>query len=197
MQAERLVEGAVRTERGAQRERIGVEGSGGLAGIERVPAADLSWLSTNIDKFELGERYVLLAPGGATHRPDKRWPVKKFAALAREQASDGIEPVVLGGPQERELAETIRAECSDARNLTGATSFADIVSLAQSAAGAVGNDTGPMHLVAATGCPALVLFSGASDPALTQPRGQGVSVLQSENLADLSVADVAAALRLR
>ena len=36
---------------------------------------------------------------------------------------------------------------------------------------AVGNDTGPMHLFVAAGCPATVLYSAASDPALTAPRG--------------------------
>ena len=36
---------------------------------------------------------------------------------------------------------------------------------------AIGNDTGPMHLIAAAGCPSVVLFSRDSDPALCAPRG--------------------------
>ena len=40
------------------------------------------------------------------------------------------------------------------------------------AALAVGNDTGPAHLIAAAGAPTLVLFSGDSDPALCAPRGR-------------------------
>jgi hypothetical protein len=39
-----------------------------------------------------------------------------------------------------------------------------------------------------------VLYSGASDPALTAPRGAEVVVLQRPNLADLAVAEVAATL---
>ena len=65
------------------------------------------------------------------------------------------------------------------------------------AAGAVGNDTGPIHMTAAAGCPTVVLFSAASDPALTAPRGTEIEILQRDNLADLSVESVAAALRLR
>jgi ADP-heptose:LPS heptosyltransferase len=167
------------------------------AGISSVPPADLSWLSADIDRFGLAARIVLLAPGGAAHRPEKRWPAESFAALAREFAARGVEPVVVGGVQERDLAQAIRAHCPDTRDLTGETSFADIAVLARNAAGAVGNDTGPMHLIAAAGCPALILFSAASNPALTQPRGRDVSVLKSEDLAELSVADVAAALSLR
>jgi ADP-heptose:LPS heptosyltransferase len=167
------------------------------AGIEQVPPADLSWLTADIDRFGLAARYALLVPGGAAHRPEKRWPADFFGALAHDLSARGVEPVMLGGDQERDLAQAIRAICPAARDLTGETGFNDIAALARNAAGAVGNDTGPMHLVAAVGCPALVLFSAASDPLLTQPRGPSVSVLKSENLADLSVADVAAALSLR
>ncbi len=169
----------------------------GDAGIDPVPAADLSWCSADVARFGLDDPYVLLVPGGAAHRPDKRWPVDSFAALARDLAARGVQPVVLGGAQERDLAARICALCPGARDLTGDTGFAQIAALARNAAGAVGNDTGPMHLVAAAGCPALILFSAASDPALTQPRGPAVSVLESENLADLAVPDVAAALSLR
>lgn len=167
------------------------------AGIDRVPAADLSWCSADTARFGLGDSYVLLVPGGAAHRPEKRWPVDCFAALAVDLAVRGMTPVVVGGPQEQDLAEHICGVCPEARDLTGQTGFADIAALARNAAGAVGNDTGPMHLIAAAGCPALILFSVASDPALTQPRGAAVSVLTSDNLADLAVPDVAAALSLR
>ena len=60
--------------------------------------------------------------------------------------------------------------------------------------GAVGNDTGPMHIFAAQGCRTLVLYSNASDPALCAQRGDTVTILRRERLQDLSVKDVAAAL---
>ena len=50
--------------------------------------------------------------------------------------------------------------------------------LGAKAALAVGNDTGPLHLAAAAGAPTVVLFSSASDPALSAPRGK-VAVLQA------------------
>ncbi len=51
--------------------------------------------------------------------------------------------------------------------------------LGAKAALAVGNDTGPLHLAAAGGAPTIVLFSKASDPALSAPRGR-VAILQAE-----------------
>jgi ADP-heptose:LPS heptosyltransferase len=120
--------------------------------------------------------------------------VEKYAALAQTLAGQGIEPVLIGGGEEAPLARAIAAACPKARNLTGETSLADIAVLAQGAAGAVGNDTGPMHMIAAAGCPSVVLFSADSDPALTAPRGSAVTVLRRDRLDALPVDEVAAFL---
>ena len=76
---------------------------------------------------------------------------------------------------------------------SGRTDFAQIAMLGARAAAAVGNDTGPVHLIAAAGAPTLVLFSKASDPDLCSPRGH-VSVLRADKLKDLPVAEVARAV---
>lgn len=167
------------------------------AGITDVPDADVSWLDADISRFDLPHRFVLLAPGGAPHRPEKRWPVAHFSVLAHVLSEQGETPVLIGGAEERALADTICARTPNAVNLAGETGLDDIAALARAASGAVGNDTGPMHLIAATGCPSVVLFSAASDPALTEPRGTAVTMHQRSRLADLAVSEVAAALSLR
>jgi ADP-heptose:LPS heptosyltransferase len=168
-----------------------------MAGIADVPDADLSWANADIGRFGLAGRFCLLAPGGAAHRPAKRWPAAHYGALAGRLAAGGIQPVILGTAEEAGLAAAIRGICDRAIDLTGRTGLADIAALARSAAGAVGNDTGPMHMIAAAGCPAVVLFSAASDPALTAPRGPETTILRRDSLADLPFDEVAAALSLR
>ena len=179
------------------------------AGITDVPGADLGWAVADISRFGLTDdtpggdapRFVLIAPGGARHRPEKRWPMERFAELAAKLAHKGVTPVVLGAGAEREVADAVCDLCPDARNLCTLTSFIDIIALARDAAGAVGNDTGPMHLIAATGCPSVVLFSDQSDPALCAPRGPGgaasVTVLRRQSLEDLALGEVDAALSMR
>lgn len=168
-----------------------------FAGIDDVPPPDLSWLDADLSGLALSEAgVVLLVPGGAAHRPEKRWPVASYAALAVQVAARGLQPVVLGGTIERDLAAEIVAAEPAALDLTGQTDFAMIAALARKARHAVGNDTGPMHLIAAVGCAATVLFSSASDPEITRPRGPDVRVLRRERLADLPPAEVAAGLRL-
>jgi ADP-heptose:LPS heptosyltransferase len=166
------------------------------AGIAAVPPPDLCWAAEDVARFALPEPLLLLVPGGSAHRPRKRWPAAQFAALAALAAARGLTPVVLGGAAEADLGAVLAASSPAARDLTGRTSFGEIVGLGRRARHAVGNDTGPMHLLAAAGCAATVLYSDASDPALTAPRGAAVTILRRPDLADLAVAEVAATLGL-
>jgi len=128
-------------------------------------------------------------PGASPGRPGKRWP--HYAALA---AGLGLPAVVVGGKAEAPLAAGLTAAVPGAIDLAGRTSLADIGALARRAACAIGNDTGPTHLIAAAGCPTLALFGAESDPALCAPRGRAVAVLRRVPLAALEVAEVRAAL---
>jgi ADP-heptose:LPS heptosyltransferase len=171
-----------------------------MAGIADAPDADFSFLKGDIARFALPPRFALLAPGGSAARLAKRWPAESYAGLARILKDKGIAPVVLGGAGEAALAEEI-AKAGRGVNLAGKTGLGDVADLARRAACAVGNDTGPMHIAAGVGCPCLVLFSAASDPALCAPRAPDGSppaiVLRRDNLAALGVAEVAAAMPLR
>lgn len=164
------------------------------AGIPRVPPPDLSWVEADLGRFSLPPRFVVLVPGGATHRPAKRWPIARYAELAAFLAARGMTPVILGSVGERNLGAAIRARVAEAVDLTGATTLEDVAAIGRHALWAIGNDTGPMHLLATAGAASTVLYSSASEPRQTAPRGARVMILQRPNLADLPMAEVAATL---
>ena len=168
-----------------------------MAGVPGAPPPDLSWAEADITRFGLDGRFALLAPGGAAHRPEKRWPAAGYAAVAAWLAENDARPVLIGTAAERGVLAEIARRCPAALDLCGETSFAEIVALARAAAAAVGNDTGPMHLIAVAGCPCVTLFSAESDPARVAPRGPSVRVLRRAALAELATEDVIAALDLR
>ena len=173
-----------------QHSRERLEGQLHDAGIFGLPVPDLSWAKADIGKFNLPERYAVLVPGAAPHRPEKRWPAQNFAALA--QMLDMPVAVVGGTLEERKMAAEIGGI-----DLTGRTSLLELAAVMAHAHLAIGNDTGPMHLAAALVTKSVVLFSGASDPKLTAPRypdGGWPVILRAPHLADLPVAQVRAAL---
>ena len=164
-----------------------------LAGIADVPPADLGWCRADLSRFDLPPRFALLVPGSSAHRPGKRWPAAQYGRLAAALAGRGIAPVVLGTTAERPLAADI-TRASGAIDLTGRTGFAELAALGRAGAVAIGNDTGPMHLLAAAGCRSVVLFSRWSDPARCVPRGAEATVLHRPNLAQLPADDVLTAV---
>jgi ADP-heptose:LPS heptosyltransferase len=168
-----------------------------MAGIAEVPEPDLSWVEADTGRFQLAARFGLVVAGGAPHRPEKRWPAESYAVLAGMLDAEGIEPVLLGAAGDRGVAAEVCARCPAVRDLTGQTELLDIAALARGAACAVGNDTGPMHLIAMAGCPSVVLYSHDSDPALCAQHGSDVTILRRPRLAGLAVGDVMAALKPR
>ena len=156
------------------------------AGLSIIPLADLSWCTGDLGRFGLPRDFAAFVPGSAPHRPAKRWPTARYQALALALRAEGLTPVVLGGAGETDLAKDIPA----AIDLTGQTSFGDLAEIGRAARFAVGNDTGPMHLLATAGCPSVVLFSRDSDPVLCAPRGPDVLVLRRPDLASLEIGAV-------
>lgn len=155
-----------------------------------APPPDVSWILQRVRPQPPGARpYVLLIPGGSAHRPEKRWPAESYGELAQALIAQGFDVMVIGGPLETTLARVIQRRAPQVRDLTGQTDFPRIAALGAQAALVVGNDTGPLHLAAAAGPPTIVLFSAASDPELSAPRGH-VAVLRSPDLADLPVSQV-------
>jgi ADP-heptose:LPS heptosyltransferase len=160
------------------------------AGVTLREPVDLSWSHGDIGTFGLPGAFALLAPGSSPHRLLKRWPVARYRELAADLAARGLTPVVIGTAPEQPLAAATLAGVRGGIDLTGRTDFPQLTSLARVAGLAIGNDTGPMHLIAAAGCRSIVLFSRDSDPALCAPRGRCVSVLHRLDLGQLDVATV-------
>ena len=113
--------------------------------------------------------YAIIHPFAS--RADKTWPAERFLAVAARLRSDGLEPVFLGGPRDD-------ATPFQAFRTLAARPLSEIKTWMRDAALFVGNDSGPAHLAAGFGIPAVVLF-GSSDPSTWYPWRTASAVLQS------------------
>ena len=103
-------------------------------------------------------------------------------------------PVLVGTKADRDAADAILAGCPGAVDLGGRTSLGQLASLARSAELTVGNDTGPVFLTAALGCPTLMLMSHHTDPVRSAPWGPHAHWLKRDDLGTLEVEEVERAL---
>ncbi len=124
------------------------------------------------------QRYVLLFPAGGSNPgmqlPEKRWPARHFAQLAREL---DLDVVLVGGPQDGAALAAVGNQVERASlALAGDLTFAQIALLASRSVLSMGNDSGLTHLAAAAGGRTVAIF-GPSDPRRYAPSGPAVLVL--------------------
>lgn len=125
----------------------------------------------------------VLALGPTANWARKVWPADRFLTLARlltgpGGALEGARIAVLGGPgeQERGMAAPVLAGLPGALDLVGALDLPEAAAVLARCALFVGNDSGLMHLCAATGTPTIGLFgpTPASEYAPIGPRALAV-----------------------
>ena len=168
-----------------------------VAGIEDVGLPDIHWMKGAIELFDLPQHYAVLVPGCAPTRPLKKWPAEHYAGLDKYLLKKGITPVLVGGPAELVIGEKLQEAVPEVINLIGQTSFYDLATLGRHSAFAVGNDTGPTHVLALSGCPTLTLFSIDSDPIKSRPIGAHAKHIRRDDLEELSVDEVVETLEIQ
>jgi heptosyltransferase-2 len=131
-----------------------------------------SWSARGAQLLEGGQAgWVGLNPG-AFFGSAKRWMPERYAALAdRLGRHDGAPIAILGAAPDRSLGEAIAAHVrGECRVLCGETDLAALVGVLSRLKLLVTNDSGPMHLAAATGTPVVAIF-GPTDWRETAPLG--------------------------
>ena len=121
----------------------------------------------------------VLALGPTANWHKKVWPAERFVALVQALTAPGARLAgariaVLGGPgeQERAMAAPVLAALGPAAiDLVGSLALPEVAAVIARSALFIGNDSGLMHLAAATGTPTLGLF-GPSSVAQYGPAGR-------------------------
>lgn len=121
----------------------------------------------------VGARYAVLAP--FTTRPQKHWFDESWAELAGDLARRGLQPVLLGGPDDVHGAARIVALAPQVVDLAGRLRLDESAAVIADAQLLVGVDTGLTHIGSACGVPTLALF-GSTRPYL-DPRAAATRIL--------------------
>ena len=135
----------------------------------RFPLADVSARALEEIYSVLGGRhpFALINPGAAW--PNKRWPPDRFGEIAGFLRDvRGLTSFVLWGPGEEGLAGAVVETSGGAARVAPPTRLADLLALSRAASLMVSGDTGPLHIAAAVGTPAVSLF-GPTDPQRNGP----------------------------
>ncbi|MCX5839554.1 MAG: glycosyltransferase family 9 protein [Deltaproteobacteria bacterium] len=115
-----------------------------------------------------GKNLVGINPGG--DRVNRRWAPDRFAAVATQLIERfQARIIILGGPTEMHIAASIERRIhSDVANLSGKIPVEELPYVISRFDLLITNDSGPMHIAAATKTPLVALF-GPEDPRLFGP----------------------------
>jgi heptosyltransferase-2 len=114
---------------------------------------------------------VALCPGGSS--PYKCWPARHFAGLADMLAGSGRSVVVVGSEADRRAVEEVRAAGTSSLPHYVGDEIALTAAVLSRAAVTVSNDSGLMHLAAATGSRVAAIFGPTSPLLGFAPSGAG------------------------
>ena len=129
-------------------------------------AADLVRQKLAEQRISPGAPYAVLRPGAS--QANKRWPVQRFAGIARWlQEAHGIATVVNLGPGEEQIRDDVKKHFAPAVIMSD-LDLRGLIALLAGSCLFLGNDTGPTHIAAALGKKCVVIF-GASDSKVWSP----------------------------
>ena len=149
-----------------------------------VRSMDYEWLPKRLGSrdsiLDLRTKWVVFCPGARW--PNKRWPADHFALLAANlQLRDNeLGIAILGDSGDAGLSKIIKEAapgiCID---LSGKTTFIELVECLRNARVVVANDSGPLHIAAALKRPMVALY-GPTHPGRTGPYASSGSILSAD-----------------
>ena len=151
----------------------------GIVDEGAVPArASRGWLSERIPDgrspagFDPSKRLIVAAVGSKSDI--KKWPAGRYAGLLDRLAFDNGCRIALVGdkndiPDAVRVKQFMRSEVSD---LTGRTSFEELLGVISQASLVITNDSAPLHIADSLKIPVLAIF-GPTDPRKYGPRTPG------------------------
>jgi len=119
-------------------------------------------------------------PGSAW--PTKRWPAGHWARLIKKLTAErGGKVLLIGGPGEQDWNAEIERQAGPERclNLTGKTTMPGLMEAIRPLKVFISNDSGPMHIAAALGVPAVGIFGPTTRELGFFPYGPGNRVVET------------------
>jgi len=157
----------------------------GLVDGEPLPPAKIPQPHLTVDRVNqsallerlslaIGTPVVGFMPG-AEYGPAKCWPIEYYGELANRLIDEGYQVWLFGSPKDQPSCAAILEIAPQTIDLSGKTKLVDVVDLIALCKLVVCNDSGLMHIAAATGRHVIALY-GSSTPDYTPPLTSTVDI---------------------
>ena len=141
----------------------------------------------------------LIAVHTGTSHPQKRWETARYIELCRRILTESKRGVLLvGGPEEKSAAQSIRQEVPGVHDWTGETTLSELAALFRHPriSALISSDSGPVHVAWIAQTPVVAFYAmdlKGSDPVRWGPKDD-VSEAIHKPLKEIEVSQVMSAL---
>lgn len=151
--------------------------------VRRFPLAwdsgDEKAIGQFLTQHGLGQNEPWVGVNPGANWESKRWMPERYAKVADQLVEQcGVQILVLWGPGERFVAEAVARAMTQKPLIAPETTLKQLMALIHRCRLLISGDSGPLHIAAALGVPAVALF-GPSDPIRNGPYGESHVVIQS------------------
>jgi len=136
-----------------------------------------SWMSGQLTPWRPEGNRICLAPGSVW--ATKKWPAESFSKLAKSLLDKGFNVSLVGAAADQEDCNKVATADSRIENLCGKTSLSELLSLFQKSRALVSNDSGAMHVAAATGLPTVCIYGPTVPEFGYRPWQKSVRLIQT------------------
>ena len=168
---------------------LGIQNPPRTPTLKTNPAADFAVEALlKKEKAQSGELLVGLFPGAG--HPGRIWPLGHFAELADHLVrNDRVRIIVFTGPEERSKVPEMRPLFPQGTIFFDRLTIPQLVSAQARLTTFISNDTGPVHIAAASGTPVIVIMD-RPDPHSFTPVGDQHRLIFGQSVKNISVAQV-------
>lgn len=161
-------------------------------GIKTRRKPFLDWLmNKSFDWNQINsKRFMIINPGCSINNYQKKWSEKKYTEICNFLFSKNILPILIGALADKESIDFIYKNAKNVVNLCDLSPLNVIYQISKKAIGALSNDTGPAHLIAASGCKIHLVLSSFSNVHTVIPKASNVTFTQKSNINEISVEEV-------
>lgn len=170
-----------------------------ILGIKTTRKPHLQWLDNNSFDFNSinNKKFFIINPGCSEKNEQKKWSPENYAKVCTYLLSKNVLPIVIGSNLDKKSIDIINDIEKNILNLLNKSPLEVIFQLSKKAIGAISNDTGPGHLIAASGCMLHLVLSNFSNCKTVIPQGNNVSFSQKKNIKDISVDEIIKKIKMK
>lgn len=165
----------------------GLSNQVGLLEIKPDEKPYLGFLKKNLkgDFNFLDKSYFIINPGCSNKNSYKKWAAENYIEICKYLIKCKIIPIIIGSENDRESIEDIIKQVPESINLLNKSPLDTIYNLSIMAVGAISNDTGPAHLIAATGCKIHLILCSKSNVKTVIPQSNNVTYNQADDINEI------------